>query len=351
MEKIYVSIIFPSKKIQKFTKRNIDLSGTTIIEEKKYIFKMIPFDLFYEYINHQPIDYKNELLLKYLKKSNYIIHKIAADNLSIIKELEKEKKLFINSPIVIPKLDNLEIVQSREKIYRFLSEVFKNFDPISNNIMHKIKVPKYVVVNEKNYSNIEKNLEDLKLKFPLICKTIKACGSYDSHFFALLFSKKNLIEFHKGFFGKNIMGLKSGKLFGGNDREYILQKYHKHKEKLIKIYSIGKKVFLRRTRSIPDLDEKKSNSIILFHNQRKQLVFKFGRENIKGEVHKNKYIKLCKVIAEKINKKIGLYMFGVDVIIKDKTAFIIDINYFPDYTNIEDLKKYIAKVLHNRNKN
>lgn len=170
----------------------------------------------------------------------------------------------------------------------------------------------------------------LSLRFPIICKTLPACGSQSTHHMYLLSHDNQLSLLPPG--------------------KWLLQEYVNHGEVVYKVYVLGHKTIIVKKPSLPDLS---SNSPALsLDSQSMQLSAVDGSpldpspaKKQKTEAKSNGHDDIppslrngCAEISERLGKLLDLNLFGYDIICPsdptDLRYCVVDVNYFPSYTGV-----------------
>lgn len=183
------------------------------------------------------------------------------------------------------------------------------------------------------------------LAVPFIRKPVAACSVKDSHHMYLLFNRNDLPH--------------------ETDHNYILQQFIPHHGVFYKVYVIGDaiEVRLRPSLMLDSLvqgDEVSSyDSLPLFFDSQKMkrtgppLTCKVRQEALDRI---EPLMPLIQTFTKALQKELHLTLFGWDLIIEEvtRTPYIIDVNYFPGYDEVNDflplIHRAISKKLHNNNR-
>jgi len=174
--------------------------------------------------------------------------------------------------------------------------------------------PQYVVIENKlpNYSQI---LSKTNIKFPVMCKTIQACGSRAAHEMGIVFTESDLHSF---------------------ETPFIVQEYVNHDSTLFKVFVIGEFIDVVRRGSLRNVAPTETKPL-LFDSQKPLPA------HLVDTTHQPPAIgvpsQTIKAMAEHIRKDLGLSLFGFDVITNSATHkhACIDVNYFPGYVGVPDV--------------
>ncbi|EER01644.1 conserved hypothetical protein [Perkinsus marinus ATCC 50983] len=162
-----------------------------------------------------------------------------------------------------------------------------------------------------------------RLNYPQILKTRVACGTVASHHMAVVSSAKELEEFRREH----------------REDAVCAQDFIPHGGIIYKVFVIGGEVRLDIRPSLGDDAVGKS----------------FDSQNMKGIVVQQKPsvdpsgvdINKVKDIALKVDGKLGLGLFGLDLIVgsRDQKYYVVDVNYFPTFKGVDGLPKLIRQLL------
>jgi len=192
------------------------------------------------------------------------------------------------------------------------------FDDFGNTIRY----PKTVIVSSSGTL-------DPKFRFPAVAKPQNADGSTESHDMAMVFSERGL---------KELQSNEASILGRGNT--VVLQEFINHDAVLHKIYVMGDHVFMGTRPSLPNVIASENNPPFEF----------FGRISY-GEDERQAPIvppmELIEQLCSELRNRLGLNLFGVDVITKSasKEHYVIDVNYFPSYAGMPQIPLTFEKFL------
>jgi inositol-1,3,4-trisphosphate 5/6-kinase / inositol-tetrakisphosphate 1-kinase len=161
----------------------------------------------------------------------------------------------------------------------------------------------------------------------VINSEMEASGSKESHHMALIYHPVKLIELmikHQA--------LELFDIFKTNS--YILQSYIHH-NMVHKVYVLNDEIFLEDRITV---QSSTSTNIFLFDSQ------KLKQQNKETEIVEMKRIE---EITKILKKEFHLSLFGFDILIEKETNdyYIVDINYFPGYKNVENFDEKLLKYL------
>jgi len=168
-----------------------------------------------------------------------------------------------------------------------------------------VHCPQYVIV-EKSLSDYSDVLAAAWVKFPVVCKTIQACGSKAAHEMGIVFSEKKLHSFSVPF---------------------MVQEYINHNAVIFKVFVIGEFVDVVQRASLRNVALEESDTLFFDSQQPLPSALLAPATETKLEVP----TKTIHAMADFIRKKLGLSLFGFDVITDAASGkhACIDVNYFP----------------------
>ncbi|GAM24770.1 hypothetical protein SAMD00019534_079450 [Acytostelium subglobosum LB1] len=184
-----------------------------------------------------------------------------------------------------------------------------------------IKNPKFLVL-EQEKPNYDEELKDIM--FPVVCKTVQACGSRESHQMAIFFNKEELSR------------SKTVKL------PMLVQEYINHNAIIYKVFVIGDYLNVVHRKSLRNLNTTETETLT-FDSQKPlpaNLLPEIPYDESMVDIPSRDSLV---AISKGIQKDLGLTLFGFDVItdITTKKIAVIDVNYFPGYVGIPDFNKIL----------
>jgi hypothetical protein len=187
-----------------------------------------------------------------------IIHKLTEDvdkKESAPKLIAIEQYLNMNpKTVIVDPIDNVRSVVSRAKCCDILSQIQRRFE--EQGVRCPVNQPKYFVADTSSPSFIgfSSMMKQNKMRFPVICKPIKACGTPESHHMviqylfdayltfllcAILFGFQAVVVDDEGF---KLVTLPC-----------VVQQYYNHDGNFFKVYVIGSDVMVFQRPSLPNL--------------------------------------------------------------------------------------------------
>ncbi|KAM3276820.1 hypothetical protein ACQJBY_044922 [Aegilops geniculata] len=232
----------------------------------------------------------------------------------VIRFMEEYPDFCIIDPFknISPLLDRLQI-----------QEILVRLQELGSEGRPKLRAPHSLKVINFNGSELQKQLAEANLSFPLIVKPQVACGVADAHNMALVFQIEE--------FSNLSVPLPA-----------ILQEYIDHGSKIYKFYVIGDKVFHAVKTSMPNANLLKSSSgdEPLTFNSLKTLPVATKEQLLLNRVQDNKSLNIGVVeqAAKLLKESLGLTIFGFDVVVQEGSGdhVIVDLNYLPSFKEVPD---------------
>jgi len=304
-----------------------------------------------------------------------IIQKLMWDQTS---ELDNIRQFSLQHPevLILEHFDNLSPLNRRSQTMQIFNEGEKM----------QVSFPKYCFFNTgESVSNsldltvfsieeLAAQITNTGLQYPLIVKPDYACGPPSAHDMCII---------------TNPSGLESI----DQSRPFVIQEYKDHFQTLIKVFTLGAQTWIYLRKSLPSISSINENLLkpFVFFNSHEsfptvddfiqQLKFKpfldnddnknndniqnnddssnehsnrnsIGKDKMNGSLHEVLYDlnvdeNMIKNVAERIRNQFGIEIFGFDVIVSETAndIFIVDINYFPSYKEVEDFSNYFETFL------
>ncbi|DAZ97386.1 TPA: hypothetical protein N0F65_003409 [Lagenidium giganteum] len=178
----------------------------------------------------------------------------------------------------------------------------------------------------------------LSLQLPLICKSVEACATDRSHMMSVVTKRSDL----------QYVGYPA-----------IYQTFINHSGRLFKGYVLGPLINVAERRSLPNIAAGANH--VHFNTQEQYPT----TEDFHGEDHppaaptavaatagastpsktQEEILAAVRRIGEMIRAQLGLSLFGFDVIMADATGelFVIDVNYFPSYKELDEFDSILRQ--------
>ncbi|KAG2370797.1 hypothetical protein C9374_005994 [Naegleria lovaniensis] len=256
--------------------------------------------------------------------------------------------------------DGMKVVEPLHVTRRFLDRIeIHNFLETQLASSTNVKIPHMYFISEKQ--DLDKLLlqQSESISYPLVCKTVAACGKSETHHMAIVFNNE---QFKRVVYGDNNDAMQHTV-----STPLIAQQFVNHNSTLYKIYVIGERVFYQIKPSLKNLSSSQENAnIITFDSQKpfdssisdtsvveSSLTEISYDENIQSEQHDF----IFKQVSNQLRKALDVSLFGFDLVKDcrgDATScsqyYVVDVNYFPSYKGIsrEILFDYIVEHLEQR---
>ncbi|KAI9006240.1 inositol-tetrakisphosphate 1-kinase [Phycomyces nitens] len=151
------------------------------------------------------------------------------------------------------------------------------------------------------------------------------------------------------------------KVVGYNANEQvILQEFIQHGGVLIKVYVLDRQIYPALRPSFKDLDQ--DCDVFDFDSQKLPKVFGDSSKLLNGldkvislsdpkdiEIRKDEIIDYDRLekITEVLRNQTGLTFFGFDVLLESKTNnhYVVDVNYFPSFSNVPKFQEIFISIL------
>ena len=236
--------------------------------------------------------------------------------------------------LVVEKMEAVERVLDRVILYTFLHQQFQS---LQTDIVH---VPGITVLNSEASSEdlIREQFARDNVQFPVVCKTVVACGDIRTHNMALVFNERQLLQ-----------------VIQSTEQEIplpiVAQQFVNHGAVLHKAYVIGENIVVQQRPSLRNLSLDEPQ-IIRFNSQ-----YKLPEELIANEVDASKAEPIDSAIFHQITQVLSqaleLQLFGFDIVQDNVTGkfYIVDANYLPSYTSLPNVMQLLIEHLLGRYNN
>jgi len=231
--------------------------------------------------------------------------------------------------IIVDPLEPVCSLLDRTRSY----QVMKECEIISEEGI-RVMVPNFVQIDELDYKQNLKQIENAGVSFPMVCKPVIADGSDVSHKMAIIFNEEGI---------KDLMP------------PCVVQKFVNHDARLFKVYVAGNNRYLVQRPSIKNFyntGAKDRKTIFFLSNE----MSKTDSASYLHELDEDNSEKctadpddeLLLKLVDKLEQKLNLTMFGIDVIVEKGTGHhvVVDINYFPGYDGAPLFPENFAKYVH-----
>ncbi|KAI9136402.1 inositol-tetrakisphosphate 1-kinase [Paraphysoderma sedebokerense] len=335
------------------------------------------FSSFAEFVAPYGIEFVNLDITRPLHDQGQIdllLHKLtetilAADNgdANANKHLENVS-VFMKANPKIPVIDpisNLRTLLNRDATFELLSKVANISSSSKEQLFHLPKSVIYACAHKVPIETDRANNETVT--FPVIIKRSEACSSQSSHEMVLVRSKSEFSAVLKN----DVVSLKQGELkfVFGKDDEVMVQKFVNHDGVLFKVYVLDSFVHVLLRPSLKNVNVKEyteSTSPLYFDSQTipksfpadlsqttevmsdpVAKAFLSATPEIRAKVERYMDMKLINDIATGIREKLGITLFGFDLIREVETGrwFVVDLNYFPSFEGMPKFQENLLKTL------
>ncbi|CAM9792696.1 unnamed protein product [Chrysoparadoxa australica] len=184
--------------------------------------------------------------------------------------------------------------------------------------------PHYIVVEAgSSPQSIRDQTRRARLRYPLICKPIEACGSPGSHNMLVVLDECSLSVI---------------------TAPTVVQEFRNHRARLFKVCVLGDVVRVYERPSLPDLSNDLAGHLE-FDSQKPYPTLKDFGGTGNGAEPGEQAASDCSlpegfalVAAERLREAFGLSLFGFDLIVDSASGEVlcIDVNYFPSFKDLED---------------
>jgi len=183
----------------------------------------------------------------------------------------------------------------------------------------QVRNPRFAVIRERSEFGHG-------LRYPVVVKSIQACGSADSHEMGIINSAAGLeLPFVQ--------------------LPVLVQEFVNHNGTIFKVFVIGHEVSVVRRHSIANIPSD-SDKPVLFNSQHMQDIMDLSSHASETPPSPEVLQKL----ADKISDHSGLSYYGFDLIRDCETGdlAVIDVNFFPGYKGVERVFEKTAKLFLDR---
>jgi hypothetical protein len=167
-----------------------------------------------------------------------------------------------------------------------------------------------------------------EVQFPVIVKSNVASVTKMSHIMSIVFNKQGLS--------------KSIEIY---NEEFIVQEFINHDMTVYKIYVIGDEISYKPRKSCSNLSFA-GNDLVTFNSAEP------WPEDLKSgtQIQKPLDMPSLKEITSQITSKLGLSIFGYDILVHSSTNdyIIVDVNVFPGFKEYSNINPYLESLLKSR---
>ncbi|KAI8091036.1 inositol-tetrakisphosphate 1-kinase [Gilbertella persicaria] len=319
-----------------FTRKKIERSGFIGLEDYalKRSIRIIHIDL------SMPIEDQGKLDLVVHKMTD-LVAKIERGDTEAEKLYQRFIKYSKEHPevIVIDAWPNIEKVLDRMSLYHH-TKLCAARDMIEGKPL--FHVPKsFALDSVRDWKN------DMDIKFPAMCKRRTACSSTEAHQMILIPSKQGMPHIEQYI----------------KDDSVILQEFIQHDGVIVKVYVADGQITASTRPSFKNLDQ--TADVVHFDSQTLPKKFETNVElsddldkvflrTDPTDIHIYKESLLdgnkLQKIADSLYRQLGLTFFGFDVLLQTKTNayYVVDVNYFPSFKNVDNFHYMFVDILKKR---
>ncbi|KAH7641771.1 inositol-tetrakisphosphate 1-kinase [Dermatophagoides farinae] len=226
--------------------------------------------------------------------------------------------------IVIDQLKNVSKILDRYHQYK----IIKESDLAKED---GVFTPTFVEMTSTNVDENLHKLEAANVKFPFVCKPLRAQGTRFAHKMSIIFDENSLQSINP---------------------PCVAQTFINHNARLYKLFIIKDKYFVIERPSIKNFKPDKHYETVHFDSHDISKPYSSSslieldedeRSNPIIEPEKERLDRIVKVMFEEL----GLYLLGIDVIIENETGryAIIDMNTFPGYDGVDNFPGQFCRIL------
>ncbi|CAH1791280.1 unnamed protein product [Owenia fusiformis] len=235
--------------------------------------------------------------------------------------------------VIDPLNKTTQLSRNRYEMYSTLHDCASDITKLDTELL----VPDFVELPTIDVTRNKAAIREANIGYPFVCKPRSADGSENSHTLCIIFNEEGLRDIRV---------------------PSVAQKLIKHNAVMYKVFVVGDIHHVVERPSLKNLKPGDYSSIF-FHSRDVSkstscsFLTKLDIEDQNKALIKPDKMTLTKLV-NKVQRKIGMCLFGIDVVIENDTGryYVIDINYFPGYDGFPDflqvLAEYILKRLHTK---
>ncbi|KAI9243691.1 inositol-tetrakisphosphate 1-kinase [Sporodiniella umbellata] len=203
-------------------------------------------------------------------------------------------------------------------------------------------VPKSIALDTvKNWNST------INVKFPAMCKRRTACSSTEAHQMILVPCAEKMSQVEKYV----------------DDESVMIQEFVQHDGVIVKVYVADGQITASTRPSFKNMDG--TGDVVHFDSQTLPKSFETTTQlsddldkvflnqspgNILTQKESSLDYKKLKQIADSLYRQLGLTFFGFDVLLQTKTNayYVVDVNYFPSFKDVENFHSMFVRILKKR---
>ncbi|CEG49891.1 inositol-tetrakisphosphate 1-kinase-like [Plasmopara halstedii] len=335
---IVVGVIFPAKKIARLQE---------VLDEEDSDVRFVLIDLEAvtptgDFDSEADVEAAAERFAAQYGPLNALLHKLAHDmvfaklgdkkasnRMRLVQHyLQRHPSLRVVDPI-----DSVRLLTDRYAACMML----QNMEHKNSGKIQRFRVPKFHKVdNFERYERLLKEVDAGLTRLPLICKSVEACATDRSHMMSVIAKREDLryVEFPT-----------------------LYQEFINHSNRLFKGYVIGDTINVAERRSLPNIVAGSAQQVH-FNTQQdypteldfQSHVDESAQTNINDGMTQQEIFEAVQAIGSELRDELELTLFGFDVIVAEGSMgfYVIDVNYFPSYQELNDfggmLRKHIKQL-------
>jgi inositol-1,3,4-trisphosphate 5/6-kinase/inositol-tetrakisphosphate 1-kinase len=223
-------------------------------------------------------------------------------------------------------IDRQRAIIDREGISQVLVDVEQH---LPQDLQKQIRSPRFVILKSKE-EDYGSALAACQVHFPVIVKTVQACGSVASHEMGIVFEPKDLYAF---------------------ELPLLVQEYYNHDAVVFKVFAVRDQVHIVRRPSLRNMNPGEKDCIT-FNSQDPLPDTLFDKSfDVQDKARlADPPLETVKHVAEGLSSRLGLSLLGFDMVTNTKTGqhAIIDVNYFPGYSGTPNFPELFVTFLLSR---
>lgn len=327
-EPLVVGVIFPAKKIARLQE---------VLDEKDSEVRFVFIDLEAvtpagESVTNGDLEAATDRFAALYGPLDVLLHKLAHDMVFVKLGDQKASYRIDLVQHFLRRNPSVRVVDPIESV-RMLTDrhaaciMLQSMEQKSIEKIQRFKVPKfYEVTTSEQYQKLVGMLDAGHTRLPLICKSVEACATDRSHMMSVITRREDLHYV---------------------DYPMLYQEYINHSSRLFKGYVLGDTINVAERRSLPNLVTGLARQVHFdtqqnyptsedFHTQVDESAVQTG---IDDGMTQQDIFAAVRAIGNRLRKELKLTLFGFDVIVADggTDLYVIDVNYFPSYRELDDL--------------
>ncbi|KAI8880917.1 hypothetical protein K501DRAFT_190174 [Backusella circina FSU 941] len=208
--------------------------------------------------------------------------------------------------------------------------------------------PLFYVPRSVKLDSVNQWSNNMDIQFPAMCKRRTACSSTEAHQMILIPNAEGMSKLDQYV----------------KDDPVIIQEFVQHDGVIVKVYVADGQINASTRPSFKNMDAT-AGDVVHFDSQILPKSFETEIElsndldrvflrSDPSDIHLEKEAILSTVllqrIAESLHKQLGLTFFGFDVLLESKSNayYVVDVNYFPSFKDVDDFHSKFVDILEKR---